>query len=164
MKNTKAQKHPKMHFCLFFSFYIGQPLNHTIQVEPHQCPLHKSILPMDLKDLWRFLRIASFENLNFFWVRHVEKNISIFFFFLLYSQENQFFWVKLNIYNFTLTVRTLFDDQRFLQVLFNFRGFEPQPRRYILFLNLILNVFFFIYSNTLESYVINLRCHLSGEP
>ena len=91
------------------------------------------------EDFWELpvLRISIF-----FESAMLKKNISILFFFLLYSQENQFFWVKLNIYNFTLTVRTLFDDQRFLQVLFNFRGFEPQPRRYILFLNLILNVFF----------------------
>ena len=65
----------------------------TIQVEPHQCPLHQSILlihgPIHEKMAKIFSRIGGFENLSFFWVGHFD---FLFFqtnFFLLHSHENQ---------------------------------------------------------------------------
>ena len=42
--------------------------------------------------------------------------------------------LKLNIFNFTVTVRTPSHDHRFLQVLSHFCGFEPIPGRYFFFL------------------------------
>ena len=59
----------------------------AIQVEPHQCPLHQSILPTQgpIHEIFTkiyLLRIGDFEKLSFF-------EIAIFNVFLLHFHENQ---------------------------------------------------------------------------
>ena len=55
-----------------------------------------------------------------------------------------------------------FDGHRFLQVMSHFRGFEPQLRRFF-FLKSDIKWAFFISSNTLESYVTNLKVRTTSK-
>ena len=66
------------------------------------------------------------------------------------------------ISNCTILFRPGFHCHQFLQVLSHFRGFEPQLRR-IFFLKSDTKWSFFIYSNILESLVINLRGHTTSK-
>ena len=70
--------------------------------------------------------------------------------------------LKSIILNSTLIFRPPSHCHRFLQVLSHFRGFEPQLRR-IFFLKSDTKWSFFIYSNILESLVINLRGHTTSK-
>ena len=62
----------------------------------------------------------------------------------------------------TFSWHSSFDGHRFLQVRSHFRGFEPQLSRFF-FLKSDIKWAFFISSNTLESYVTNLKVRTTSK-